>query len=142
MAIVKSIRVDEASLDAGYEETVMLTADMASLEARGAAIDTVINPEGLDQTLAEVYATNSKYGEDLHTASSFAVFGAPGANIQAMDLKWKDKDGKDQAATVIEETLLKIMRNGHEMTIKAGELVETDDILEVGVEPEKAAEKM
>ena len=136
MAKVESIERNDSDLDAGYEEYFLITADMASLEARGAAIDTICNEQGLDPVLAEVYATNSKYGEDLHTASSFAVFGAPGANVQAMDLEYKDKDGKDVKITLIEESLVKIKRGEKTKVIKAGILEESDDILEVSLDPE------
>lgn len=119
------IEVEHNSEWAGDRSYFISTIDAASLETRIAAIDTCLNPQGIDPMLYDLYREGSPLGEDMHTASSFSVFGE---KVGKQVYEAEDENGK--VWKYIDETKLHIMRDGKEMDVLGSEILETDSIIE------------
>lgn len=119
------ISVDKNNDHAGERSYYLVTSDCASLESRVAAQDTCLNDGGIDPILYDLYRVNSPLGEDMHTASAFSVFGS-GINKQSIHIT--DENGK--MWVFIDESQVKIKRDGKEMIVHAPEIVETDEIID------------
>lgn len=118
------LEIEHNSKEAGKRSYYLMTSDAASLEARVATADTALNPQGIDPVLAEVYREGSDYGEDLHSVTSFnTFFGAVNREVLEME-----ENGKKWV--FLPESLVKISRNGEEMTVTADQITETDSILD------------
>lgn len=128
---IESIEIEHNSQEAGNRMWVMATSDAASLECRIGSIDTVLNKNGIDPMLYDVYKIDSPYGEDMHTLSSFAVFGDQGAKVNAMEIE----DEKGEVHLCLEQSILEVKRNGQSMTIEAKDLAETDEVLQWNLKP-------
>ena len=118
------IDIEHFSEEAGDRSYFLCTIDAASLESRIASIDTVLNKDGIDPTLYDLYREGSPLGEDMHTASSFSVFGA---NINKQVYEAEDENGK--VWKFIDETKLRIKRDGKEITVLGSQIQETDEII-------------
>ena len=110
--IMLEIEIEKNSIEAGKRLNYICTFDFASLESRVAAIDTCINKDGIDPILYELYKENSSMGEDMHTASVFAVFGS---SIKKQVYDVIDDNGKKWL--FIDESKLKVKRDGKEILI-------------------------
>lgn len=117
------IQVNHNSVEGGNKSWFIATGDFSSLEARLAAVDTVLNDQGLDPVLFEVYKDGSKTS-DLHSMTGYNTFCKGRKAIRVHD----DVDNKDYVFDILSN--VKVLRNGQEMKIKASELIETDHIIE------------
>lgn len=118
------IKVDKFNKVAGKRVFKLCTTDAKSLEARVVTSDTVLNESGMDPVLTKVYDPNSGYGEDLHSATSFATFGGS-INLQINEVT--DDKGKDWL--FIDKQRLEVMRNGQKQIVEGSDIQDTDEIL-------------
>lgn len=119
------IHVDVFNEKAGRLCYLMMTQDAASLQARVATSDTVLNPGGIDPTLYAVYDPNSGMGEDLHSMTGWNTF-CKSIDLQILEVV--DDSGKTWLCLEDVQSLW-IERNGEKMLVTGKEILETDTIL-------------
>lgn len=112
------------SIEGGNRSWFIATGDFSSLEARLAAIDTVLDDEGLDPVLHDVYREGSDHS-DLHSMTGWSTFAKTRKAYRVHD----DTTGKDWLLDATSK--VKVSRNGSETSCKATELQPNDSILEV-----------
>lgn len=115
----------ENCLKGGVKNFFILTCDFNSLEARCGAIDTVLNPSGLDPVLYDVYKDGSVL--DLHCTTGFATF-CNSIHMKAIRVH-DDVNDKNWVFSPISK--VKVKRDDKEIVVLASELSTKDHILEV-----------
>jgi len=112
----------------------IVTFDYSALQTRLAARDTVLNPQGVDPRLYELYKKDSKLGGDLHSSTACATFCEP---MHRELLEITDENGKVWLLGFTQKVKIKDRDNrvdpeGISLTqiITGEELVETDVILD------------
>lgn len=113
-------------IEGGHRSWFLCTCDYSSLEARLASIDTCLNPEGLDQTLYNVYKDGSKVS-DLHSMTGFGTF------VDSVKMKGihvhDTVTNKDYVFAPTSNVLIK-KADGTQKKVQAQYLEESDTILE------------
>ena len=118
------IRIDRNNKKAGKLCYLLMTTDAASLEARVAVSDTVLNEEGIDPTLFSIYDPKSGLGEDMHSLTAHAIF-CKSINMQINEAV--DENGKTWI--YLDNQDMHIRRNGKECKVVGSRILETDEIL-------------
>ena len=110
------------SHEQGLKHYRLCTGDFGSLQCRLATIDTCLNKQGIDQTLKAVYEPGGL--ADLHCMTGFNTF-VSALHRQVYDVT----DDKGGHWVYLPQQMMKIKRNGQDMTVQGSEIVETDDIV-------------
>lgn len=117
------IKREKHSIEGGNRSYFQTIFDFSSLEARLAAIDTVLNDQGLDPVLYNIYKDGAD--GDLHSVTGFNTFAKSRKCYKIHD----DKTGKDYRLDKQQYVL--VNRNGKEVAVQVENLDVNDSILEV-----------
>jgi hypothetical protein len=114
------------------EEYYLVTMDVASAQNREAGIDQILNENGIDEIMYELYGSptpehpnyGSLYG-DMHSVTAFENLSAP-VKAQVYEIH-DDTTGKDWLCYQGSELWVK--RDGKEIRVYVEDVKETDEII-------------
>lgn len=114
------------SKECGQKHFKLLTEDFGSLQMRLVSQDTALNPQGLDQTLYNIYKDGSDMS-DMHSITGFNTFVKP---LNRKIFVAVDDNGVEWKFLAEQKLKIKARAGEGEEVVRGDQIIETDTILE------------